>query len=456
MFRNGRKLPLARARPRGARARARCADVRAMGKEKKEKKEKKHKHKKQKKPKKEKKSSDSKKRKRSPSRESSSSSSGLSAAPAPPPASAPQPTFADLYPMPRRRAGSIASAGPIASMSATSSELQKRSERAERFLPSASDLALAAARAAAPPAHASTHGGALRGQSAMLEKSYMRLTTLPNAADVRPLPVLRQAFDLVKRKWEAERDYVYACDMLKSIRQDLTVQHLTQADGPRCAFAAHVYETHATIALQSGDLGEFGACQAALVPLHAARPSARAAEFGAYRLLHAAALRGASLAAELHGILSSLRPEAAADPAVTQALQLGVALQSDDEIRVLEVLPRLHGFGACLFTPQLPQLRERALHRLCRAYAPSVPLELLTRRLGWNGDERGCERFLRALGTVPARASGRPEAELDTRAALRTLGDRAAAARAAQLATVPTPEWEVGPAVPFDLLVGDW
>ena len=104
----------------------------------------------------------------------------------------------------------------------------------------------------------------------------------------------------------------------------------------------------------------------------------------------------------------------------------------------------------------LGSVLERALHRLCRAYAPSVPLELLTRRLGWNGDERGCERFLRALGTVPARASGRPEAELDTRAALRTLGDRAAAARAAQLATVPTPEWEVGPAVPFDLLVGDW
>jgi hypothetical protein len=232
------------------------------------------KHEKQKKKEKSKK----KKRKRDDSSDSSSSSEDRPAPPAP--AAPTLPSFADLYPMPRRRAGPIA-AGPIAALPASAGELQRRNERAERFLPSAADLALAAARtaASAPAYHANTQGGALRGQSVMLEKSYMRLTTLPNAADVRPLPVLREAFELVQRKWEAERDYVYACDMLKAIRQDLTVQHLTQSDGSRADFALRVYEAHATIALQSGDLGEFGACQAALVPLHATRRSPRAAEF---------------------------------------------------------------------------------------------------------------------------------------------------------------------------------
>ena len=444
----------------------------------KEKKEKKHKKKKtEKKHKKEKhKKSDSRKRARSPSSDSDSgSSSGLSTAANVPaaPVKVTPPSFADLYPMPRRRTGSIASAGPIASLPASAAELQRRNERAERFVASAADVALAAARAAAPTHHAATSGGVLEGQSAMLEKSYTRLTALPNAADVRPLPVLRQAFELVGRKWRAERDYTYACDMLKAIRQDLTVQHLAQpgGDSSRTAFAIQVYEAHAIIALESDDLGEFGACQAALVPLHAVRKSARAAEFGAYRLLHAATLRGASLGAELDGILSALRDEDSAHAAVQQALRVGVALNRDDIVSVLAELPHLLFHGACLLKAQLPRLRERALHALCRAYLPALPLTLLARRLGWADDTRSCEKFLRSVGTVPSRASGSSEAQLDTKAALHTLAERAAAARAEaereELAEqarlrghgrhIPLAEWQVGPAVPHEFLGGmDW
>lgn len=67
-------------------------------------------------------------------------------------------------------------------------------------------------------------GATLRGNSQALEKSYARLTSLPNAADVRPLPVLRQSFQLVMRRWTEERDYAYVREQLKAIRQDLTVQ----------------------------------------------------------------------------------------------------------------------------------------------------------------------------------------------------------------------------------------
>ena len=412
-------------------------------------KEKKHKHKSDKKRKSEKKKKDKKRKRSSSSSSDSSDDGGNKSSAAPPPSS----SFADLYPVPKRRAGPI-SAGSIASLPTTASELQKRNERAERFLPSAADEALAAARrAAAPSTHASTAGGSLRGQSLMLEKSYTRLTTLPNAADVRPLEVLRQAFELVGRKWQAERDYHYACDMLKSIRQDLTVQHLTAADGARCAFATQVYETHAILALQSDDLGEFGACQAALIPLHAARLSARAAEFGAYRLLHAATLRGASLAAELYGILSSLRPDHATHPAVLQALRVGIAMQLDDHLSVLGELPSLRYHGACLLRPKLQRLRERALYCLCRAYAPTVPLSLLAKRLGWGDDTVECERFLRSVGTVPAAASGMPERMVDTRQALKTLNEREEERQREQQQQQAAGAG-MGPSIPLDLLGG--
>ena len=89
------------------------------------------------------------------------------------------------------------------------------------------------------------------GTSSALEKRYFRLIGPPDPAEVRPEPVLRDALELVLRRSREGAKYLYLSDLLKSIRQDLSVQHL------RGALAVEVYERHARLALEHGDPGEF-------------------------------------------------------------------------------------------------------------------------------------------------------------------------------------------------------
>lgn len=102
------------------------------------------------------------------------------------------------------------------------------------------------------------------GKCEDLEKNYLRLTSEPDPSRVRPQRVLEKSIKVILEKYKKDplAGYSYVNNQFKSIRQDLTVQHIKND------FAMHVYETHARIAIENNDLGEFNQCQSQLKYLY--------------------------------------------------------------------------------------------------------------------------------------------------------------------------------------------
>ncbi|XP_042636049.1 leukocyte receptor cluster member 8 [Catharus ustulatus] len=198
----------------------------------------------------------------------------------------------------------------------------------------------------------------ISGTCQEVTKRYLRLTCAPDPATVRPVPVLRQALALVRSHWAQHRDYAWACEQLKSLRQDLTVQ------GVRTEFTVEVYETHARIALEKGDHEEFNQCQTQLKALYGESLPGCVGEFTAYRILYCMFTNNSG---ELTTELALLPPSLRSDPSVSHAL----ALRAAWALGLYSRFFRLHG-SAPAMAPRLIDLfaereRRRALRALIKA-----------------------------------------------------------------------------------------
>ncbi|GMG27243.1 unnamed protein product [Ambrosiozyma monospora] len=120
----------------------------------------------------------------------------------------------------------------------------------------------------------------LIGTCQVLEKKYLRLTSQPNPETVRPLPVLRKTLQLLVDKYLTGASYNYLCDQFKSLRQDLTVQHI------RSPFTVLAYEYNCMLAIEFQDLGEFNQCQSQLKTLYETVASDHVSEYRAYTVLY--------------------------------------------------------------------------------------------------------------------------------------------------------------------------
>ncbi|EGD89404.1 hypothetical protein H112_03025 [Trichophyton rubrum D6] len=229
------------------------------------------------------------------------------------------------------------------------------------------------------------HAGPIVGRSTQLEKRYLRLTAAPNPDNVRPLPVLRKTLDLLKRRWKQENNYGYICDQFKSMRQDLTVQHIKND------FTVLVYEIHARIALEKGDLGEYNQCQTQLQGLYALNlGGGHPMEFKAYRILYFIYTRNQTA---INSALSDLTAAEKADPAVSHALAVRAALAMGNYHRFFQLYLDTPNMGAYLMDMFVDRERLAALACICKAYKPDVNIRFITEELGFESDEQSA-RFV--------------------------------------------------------------
>ncbi|OAA42489.1 SAC3/GANP domain protein [Beauveria brongniartii RCEF 3172] len=180
------------------------------------------------------------------------------------------------------------------------------------------------------PTESSLSSGPIVGTSDVLEKRYLRLTAPPIPSNVRPEPILRQTLDLLKKKWRKEGNYSYVCDQFKSMRQDLTVQHIKND------FTVSVYEIHARIALEKGDI------------------DLTAAEKEEGPIKHALSVRSALALGNYH--------------------------------KFFQLYLDTPNMGAYLMDMFVVRERLAALCNMCRAYKPDVKLRFITEELGFESD----------------------------------------------------------------------
>ncbi|ANB14858.1 Thp3p [Sugiyamaella lignohabitans] len=230
------------------------------------------------------------------------------------------------------------------------------------------------------------------GRATNLEKKYFRLTSAPDPDQVRPLNILKQTLELLKDKWRKEQNYPYICDQFKSLRQDLTIQHIENE------FTVSVYEIHARIALEKGDLGEYNQCQSRLKELYDKHIRGNANEFLAYRILYLLHTHNRAEIGHLLRELSGNEP-ALKDAGVAHALLVDKAMTRKNYHQLFRLYTEAPKMGGYVMDSFIPRERLSALAAMCTAYRPDLSLEFISHELAFDEIQQ-CLEFLDQHGLL--------------------------------------------------------
>ncbi|KAH9888153.1 SAC3/GANP/Nin1/mts3/eIF-3 p25 family-domain-containing protein [Xylariomycetidae sp. FL2044] len=228
--------------------------------------------------------------------------------------------------------------------------------------------------------------GPIVGFNENLEKNYFRLTAPPKPCDVRPERVLAKTLEFLKQKWKAESNYGYINDQFKSLRQDLTVQHI------RNELTVKVYEVHARIALEKKDLGEYNQCQTQLRALYKAGIKGRAIEFKAYRILYFIHTANRT---SLNDAIADLTTAEKEEHAIKHALEVRSSLAWGNYHKLFQLYMDPPNMGGYLMDMFVERERLAAMATICKAFKRSVKLRYITEELGFENDGEALEFLLR-------------------------------------------------------------
>ncbi|RUP44757.1 SAC3/GANP/Nin1/mts3/eIF-3 p25 family-domain-containing protein [Jimgerdemannia flammicorona] len=237
------------------------------------------------------------------------------------------------------------------------------------------------------------------GTSTLLEKRYLRLTSAPDPATVRPPEVLKKTLSLLKKKWQEEQNYSYICDQFKSMRQDLTVYTPIISLSAVFDFLVIIMEGylihlyHCLTALPpflKGDLGEYNQCQTQLKQLYAYNLPGNVIEFTAYRILYLLHTRNRS---DINGMMAELTEEQKGDPVIAHALNVRSALATSNYHKFFKLYNEAPNMGGYLMDQFVERERVEALKTMCKAYRPNLPLDFVRGELAF-GEMEECVKFL--------------------------------------------------------------
>ena len=304
------------------------------------------------------------------------------------------------------------------------------------------------------------HKDRLVGTCQDLEKSYFRLTTFPKPETVRPQPVLVKSLAHIKSRFIQTEDFDWANEQLKSVRQDITVQRL------RNKFVLEVYETHARILLEHGDLDEFHQCQTMIRNLttgcssgdedveeldgnddndvhdseqlatddgrlpHLKQCEDASDEFRAYGLLYALVHHSWSeLSRVLNYAIDSVSSPTCANAqdgevhrgaAFRHAISVVKAVMHNDYQGFFKLYESAPHLSAYLMDFLVRRVRDSAYERIVVSYRPTMSVEHFREALFFQ-DLEETRRFLRKNAAVFVRENGEPPFWVDCKASTASL-----------------------------------
>ncbi|KAI9324080.1 SAC3/GANP/Nin1/mts3/eIF-3 p25 family-domain-containing protein [Zopfochytrium polystomum] len=262
-------------------------------------------------------------------------------------------------------------------------ELRRREERARRFKEAqnnektrqkqrkrdnqrAREAAMAIAAADGNPDVIDWDEHTIVGVCTKLEKNYLRLTSAPDPSTT--------TLALLGQKWKDESNYAYICDQFKSMRQDLTVQRIKNE------FTVKVYEAHARIALEKGDIGEYNQCQAQLKELYKHGLPGCVDEFLGYRILYMVFTLNRTDQVKMLSELTDAEKEGVG---VKHALAVRTAVATGNYASFFKLYHTAPSMSVYLMDFFVDRERTKALKVMCKAYRPIIEVERIARELGW-------------------------------------------------------------------------